>query len=383
MNMGELTFAKLDRETLGHWLPALRGADGDLDWMEWPDEAYFMSLPAKWELSRAVFSGDRLVGYALCSAKGPTAWLHRIAITADCRASGVGATLMREVERVSRSKGFRKLGLKSPVNNKGAISFYERNGFAITAIADGHVNFLKDIQGRVVGIHQPNFAPWLGYFYKMARSDTFVILDDVLAPSRGYFNRTKVLVQGKGHWLTIPVHRGDGRIDRMHPSGEEWASKHLKTLQHTYKGTPYFDQIMPDIEGVLQASAGHSLVHINLRLIEVVASKLQIQSTVVTASEFALQSTGDRRLVELVKAVGGSAYLSGNGGDNYQHVSTFDEAGIELLYTGFESVSYPQASGDEFVPGLSALDALFNIGPRAVRELLDQAPAPIPAGNVA
>ncbi|HOW19435.1 MAG TPA: WbqC family protein, partial [Phycisphaerae bacterium] len=30
----------------------------------------------------------------------------------------------------------------------------------------------------IVGIHQPNYLPWIGYFVKIARSDRFILLDD-------------------------------------------------------------------------------------------------------------------------------------------------------------------------------------------------------------
>ena len=33
----------------------------------------------------------------------------------------------------------------------------------------------------LVAIHQPNFFPWLGYLNKVARADTFVVLDKARA----------------------------------------------------------------------------------------------------------------------------------------------------------------------------------------------------------
>ena len=34
-------------------------------------------------------------------------------------------------------------------------------------------------KGRIIGIHQPNFLPWLGYFYKIIKADNFVFLNNV------------------------------------------------------------------------------------------------------------------------------------------------------------------------------------------------------------
>ena len=59
-----------------------------------------------------------------------------------------------------------------------------------------------------VSIHQPNYLPWIGYFNKIVRSDTFVIFDDVQFPvgKKGFFgNRNKIKTNNGELWLTVPV----------------------------------------------------------------------------------------------------------------------------------------------------------------------------------
>ena len=58
----------------------------------------------------------------------------------------------------------------------------------------------------IVSIHQPNYLPWLGYFDKMAKSNMFVIFDDVQLPrGKSYVARNLVKTPGGVQWLTVPV----------------------------------------------------------------------------------------------------------------------------------------------------------------------------------
>ena len=60
----------------------------------------------------------------------------------------------------------------------------------------------------IVGVHQPNFFPWFGYFLKITRSDKFVYLDDAqISNSRSYINRTYINIKGQAKWLTVPIKR--------------------------------------------------------------------------------------------------------------------------------------------------------------------------------
>ncbi len=99
------------------------------------------------------------------------------------------------------------------------------------------------------------------------------------------------------------------------------------------------------------------------------------------SSQYALGSASTERLIELVRAVGGTGYLSGRGGQRYQDASRFRAAGIELVYTDFQHPTYQQLWG-QFEPNLSALDLLFCRGPGAA-ELFREPLVPWAAGCLA
>jgi hypothetical protein len=59
--------------------------------------------------------------------------------------------------------------------------------------------------------------------------------------------------------------------------------------------------------------------------------------------------------------VGADTYLSGLFGQEYLNVEEFAREGVDVVFHRYECRLYPQRH-DGFVPYLSYLDALFNVG---------------------
>src|SRR5260221_8177357 len=112
-------------------------------------------------------------------------------------------------------------------------------------------------ESKIVAIHQPTFFSWLGFYDKILRSDIFVLLDSVQFPKTGGFwvNRTKVLISGSEHWLTIPVNRnytGMRNINEMEINNSSpWQEKTIKTIDINYRKAPHFDEVFPIISNLL------------------------------------------------------------------------------------------------------------------------------------
>jgi hypothetical protein len=125
---------------------------------------------------------------------------------------------------------------------------------------------------------------------------------------------------------------------------------------------------MLELVGPILSEPGELLGELNIRLINAVLEFLEIDVRTELASTLDVRSKSDERLAELATRVGGSVYVSGAGGENYQEEERFRNAGIELEVRRYEPVSYPQGD-DEFLPGLSVVDALAHMG-RDARKLL-------------
>jgi hypothetical protein len=220
----------------------------------------------------------------------------------------------------------------------------------------------------IAAIHQPNFIPWIGYFYKMLKSDCFVFLDDVQYIRRGFTARVKIKTPQGENWLTAPVkkkgryHQSVSEVELE--TGDIWKKKILGTLQSSYGKAPHFKTYFPGLETILQ-NEHHRLAELNIELIKWLAQILKINTPMVKSSEMAgINGQSSERLVGICKAVGASRYLSGFGGQKYQEEEIFKENGIELAVYDFKHPEYPQLWGD-FIPGLSAVDLLFNCGPQS------------------
>jgi len=227
-----------------------------------------------------------------------------------------------------------------------------------------------------VAAHQPNFFPWLGYFDKIARADIFVVLDNVQMPKTGgaWINRVAILVNGKRAWLTVPIDRsyhGTREVREIAiDTSKAWQKKLLATLRMNYARAPFFAEVFPAIAELVDA-AGDSLCVFNVATIRALCGKLGLDSAKIRlASTIPVDGTGTDRLVALVRAVDGTAYLSGDGAGEYQEDHKYGAAGLELMRQRFQPPQYSQRGTTVFVPGLSVIDAAMNCGWNGTASLL-------------
>ncbi|USG67141.1 WbqC family protein [Brevibacillus ruminantium] len=214
----------------------------------------------------------------------------------------------------------------------------------------------------IVAIHQPNLFPWLGFFDKMASADAFILLDNVQFTRRGYQNRVQIKGPQGMQWLTVPV-KSKGQYQQLtcqiEINGEhEWKEKHLKTIERLYRNTPAFEELFPAVQE-LYRPAHQKLIELTIPGIEWIKTKLEIRTPIYLASDFQAEGASSELLSELVRAVGGTCYLSGPSGKEYLEGEVFAQRGIAVRYQYFQEEPYPQRFGP-FVGGASALDYLFN-----------------------
>lgn len=221
----------------------------------------------------------------------------------------------------------------------------------------------------VLSVHQPNFMPWQGYFYKMKQSDLFVIMDTVQYVKRHICNRNKIKnSQGEAQWLGVSVSSAKGRdvsfIELEIDYSQKWQSKALASLKHAYGKAPFFDQYYPEIESIL-LSEFPNLAELNIALIQYFMGVFEINTPLKRMSEMPGNlGSKSEQIINICKLENADVYLSGQGAKKYNDQAMYNEAGIELRYIEYSPPSYNQAGGD-FISHLSVLDLVFNIGPES------------------
>ena len=218
----------------------------------------------------------------------------------------------------------------------------------------------------ILTIHQPNYIPYLGFFDKMKQSDTFVIYDDAQFNKEDFQHRNKLRIYHGWKYLTVPV--GKKRIPIMDirirnellMKGMTWQEAHLKEIRDNYKATPYYASHENDLE-VIYTDKYDKLIDLNMDVINFLKNAFNLKTKIIFASELGFTSRSTERLVDITEALGGDVYLSGPAGRDYLNVSLFERRGIAVEFQNFKHPVYKQCY-DEFIPNMSAIDALFNVG---------------------
>ena len=222
----------------------------------------------------------------------------------------------------------------------------------------------------VVSIHQPQYMPYIGYIYKVLRSDVFVFLDDAQYKKNEWQNRNRIKGPNGLVWITVPVSFKFGdKINEVKIVEDGWQKKHINSIKTAYSKTEYFNDFFPYIEDLLSKKY-ENLAILNIECMEMILRYLGIEKKIIISSELKINEIKTKRLVEIVKRLNGDIYLSGDGGRDYLDENLFDENGIKLVYLNYKPQRYRQLWGD-FVENLSIIDLIFNEGKQNTLKILN------------
>lgn len=229
-------------------------------------------------------------------------------------------------------------------------------------------------------IHQPDFMPWYGLFSKISKSDCWIVLDHTHNnPKDASFwgRRVQILVNGKAHWLSIPLKKSNLKESFTQPinqmvintSDKKLFKKLQQTIKMSYIKTPYFKKYYYLVERYFNHSSDN-LQRRNMEFIIEVMRILKISTKIIYSSDFNFTTKKTELLIDLLKATNSTTYLCGNGASGYQDDALFAKHNISLEYNVVNHPIYKQPFTSSCVQGLSILDLLFNMGEEKIIEHL-------------
>jgi hypothetical protein len=208
----------------------------------------------------------------------------------------------------------------------------------------------------LVGVMQPYFFPYFGYFQLINSVDSFIIHDDVQYIKGGWISRNRLSKNGNPDYFTVSVSKApsDTKINCVYPSQIE---KDLKKISNKffslYSNSPNRSLVVEILKDPpLDANISGLNVHFLKKILEI----LRIDTKIVLASEMNIERglRASEKVISLVKSVGGDHYINPIGGTSLYSGKEFSKHGIKLSFLCMSSTGHLDGWSDK----LSILDLI-------------------------
>lgn len=222
---------------------------------------------------------------------------------------------------------------------------------------------------KIIGIHQPYFFPYIGYFQTINAVDVWVNLDSVSFMKGSYMTRNTLK---DGVKFNIPCSGASQNKKCTEVSviaDDKWFGKFTLTLEQLYSKEKQYEQVLEEIlipwsEGIkmynsIVGDCNISLFNINS--IYYICKYLDIKTKLILTSENLTDKKKGDGLIEIVKHFDGNNYINAIGGIKLYSKEDFVSQGIDLKFIKNKSE----------LPTTSILDLLFRFDKEIIKQELN------------
>ena len=213
-----------------------------------------------------------------------------------------------------------------------------------------------------IGIMQPYFFPYIGYFQLLNMVDKYVVFDEGLYAKNKWAYRNRILINGAPGFFRVTLLNAsrDQRFNEIKISNDiEGKRSRIRALECSYKKAPYYSEVMPLLEQFIMADYDN-ISECNVASNKLVCNYLDIKTEILLSSELNTDKSLKRQhiIFEECRFLGGNEYINAIGGMKLYDFEEFREHGIELAFLKTDDIVYPQYGGI-FVPNLSIIDVMM------------------------
>lgn len=213
-----------------------------------------------------------------------------------------------------------------------------------------------------VGVMQPYFVPYIGYWQLINVVDKYVIYDDVNFIKRGWINRNQILINGTPCFFNIPMlgmsqNKLINQIEVNHD--KNMLDKNIRTIQENYRRAPFYNEVYPMIEKILNCKEKNIAGYI-INSLYLICDYLDIKTELIVSSTMKKDNTlkGQSKILDICQRLGATEYYNAIGGKELYSREEFTNKGIQLYFLKSKELTYEQFGAD-FVRNLSIIDVLM------------------------
>lgn len=225
-----------------------------------------------------------------------------------------------------------------------------------------------------LGIMQPYFFPYIGYWQLMNAVDTYVIYDDVSFIKNGWINRNRILINGEAKYFNLPTTGAGSFVQikdvKLNPD-PVLIGKLLKKLEVSYRKAPLYGEVMPLLERILTYETLSMVNLLEFQLREI-AAYLGITTQLLISSRDVKKDnslSGQDKVIDICRSLKATEYYNAIGGQELYDSEAFSRNGISLYFLKTSSIIYPQYK-NEFVCDLSIIDVMMFNPVEDIRKML-------------
>ena len=220
-----------------------------------------------------------------------------------------------------------------------------------------------------VVISQPMLFPWVGMLEQVMLADVYVDYPDVQFSKGSFVNRVQVHAPGGKRWMAVPLHdlHLGQRIDEVRvDERRDWRAEHRRLFAAGCAGAPYLDDALAVLDEAY-AGAAPDLGTLAAASLQAVLRYYGLDRgrRFLDSRELGVAGAGTARVLDIVRHVGGDAYVTGHGARRYLDHAAFAAAGVQVLYMDYACTPYPSPYAP-FDPYVSSLDLIANTVKRGI-----------------